>query len=58
MGMRTRVYTSILRWLSDRRWHKTSELALLTRYQEEWLRELSGDPQFEVDAEAGRIRLR
>jgi hypothetical protein len=56
--MRTRVYSSILRWLSDRRWHKTSELAGLTRYQEEWLRELGRDPQFEVDAEGGRIRLR
>jgi hypothetical protein len=58
MGMRTRVYTSILRWLSDRRWHKTSELAKLTRYHEEWLRELGRDPHFEIDVEGGRIRLR
>jgi hypothetical protein len=57
MGMRTRVYGSILRWLSDRRWHNTSELAKLTRYHE-GLRELGRDPQFEVDAEGGRIRLR
>ena len=58
MKMRTRVYDSIVNWLGDHRWHEISGLAKLTPYPEQWLGALRREPQFEIDAKRGQIRLR
>ena len=58
MAMRTKVYDSIVQWLSDRRWHEISELARLTSYPEEWLAVLRREALFDVDIDGGKIRLR
>ena len=55
---RTKVYDSIVEWLSDHSWHEISGLGKLTPYPEQWLGALMREPAFEVDAERGQIRLR
>jgi hypothetical protein len=58
MRFRTKTYDSIVRILSDLRWHEVDELRPVTRYPEDWVRELTHDPGFDVDAHQGRLRLR
>ena len=58
MKKRTRVYDSIVDWLSDHRWHEISGLARLTPYPEQWLAALMREADFEIDPERGQIRLR
>jgi len=58
MRFRTRVYDSIVEWLSDCRWHEIRDLEGLTSFPEHWLRELKRDRAFDVDALGGKIRLR
>ena len=58
MPFRTRVYDSIVAWLGDGRWHEIRDLERITRVPEQWLGELKRDPDFDVDADRGKIRLR
>jgi len=58
MAMRTKVYDSIVNWLSDRHWHEISGLSKLTPYPEQWLGALMREPEFQIDAKRGLIRLR
>jgi len=58
MPFRTRVYDSIVAWLVDGHWHEIRDLERITKASELWLAELKRDPDFDVDAERGTIRLR
>jgi len=58
MRMRTRVYDSIVEWLSDHSWHGTDGLRRLTSFPEYWLEVLEREPAFEIDVERRQIRLR
>jgi hypothetical protein len=57
MPFRTSVYDSIVEWLADRDWHEIRDLERLTRFPDDWLKELRRDPAFDVDAQRGKIRL-
>ena len=57
MPFRTRVYDSIVEWLSDRSWHDTDGLRRLTSYPDYWLELLKREPAFEVDPDRRQIRL-
>jgi hypothetical protein len=58
MHFRTKTYDSIVRILSDLRWHKVDELEQVTHYPDHWLKELTHDPHIDVDANRRRLRLR
>jgi len=55
--MRTNVYDAIAVRLSDGEWHPTDELWHVTSEPAEWVKILSREPNFEFDAEHGRIRM-
>jgi hypothetical protein len=49
---RQRIFAAIMELLADRQWHHVRELSEVTRYPDEWVRELLLEDRIEVSTES------
>jgi hypothetical protein len=50
-----RIFAAIMSLLADREWHTVQELGLVSRYPNEWVRELLLEERIEVTTEGSTL---